>query len=85
MGLDDTVKDKMKGDMSLMERIALYIPGYRGYKEKNLRRSQGDRKEILYYSLPPPSVGYYIKFTISPVGIANSFLHTHYVFLKLTL
>ena len=40
MGLDDTVKDKMKGDMSLMERIALYIPGYRGYKEKNLRREQ---------------------------------------------
>ena len=40
MGLDDTVKDKMKGDMSLTERIALYIPGYRGYKEKNLRREQ---------------------------------------------
>ena len=38
MGLNDTVKDKMKGDMSLTERIALYIPGYRGYKEKNLRR-----------------------------------------------
>ncbi|MDY5678327.1 MAG: hypothetical protein SPF21_00005, partial [Candidatus Methanomethylophilaceae archaeon] len=40
MGLNDTVKDKMKGDMSLTERIALYIPGYRGYKEKNLRREQ---------------------------------------------
>ncbi len=40
MGLDNTVKDKMKGDMSLTERIALYIPGYRGYREKNLRREQ---------------------------------------------
>ena len=40
MALNDTVKAKMKSDMSLTERIALYIPGYRGYKEKNLRREQ---------------------------------------------
>lgn len=40
MALNDTVKDKMKSDMSLMERIALYVPGYRGYREKNLRREQ---------------------------------------------
>ena len=40
MALNDTVKDKMKSDMSLTERIALYIPGYRGYREKNLRREQ---------------------------------------------
>ena len=40
MALNDTVKDKMKSDMSLTERIALYIPGYRGYRAKNLRREQ---------------------------------------------
>lgn len=40
MALNDTVKDKMKSDMSLTERIALYIPGYKGYREKNLRREQ---------------------------------------------
>lgn len=40
--MDDTVKSEMKEKMSLMERIALYIPGYRGYREKNLRR-EADR------------------------------------------
>ena len=40
MTLDKEVKDKMKSDLSLTERIALYIPGYRGYREKNLRREQ---------------------------------------------
>lgn len=40
--MDETVKSEMKDKMSLMERIALYIPGYRGYREKNLRR-EADR------------------------------------------
>ena len=40
MGMEETVKDKMKSDMSLTERIALYIPLYRGYREKNLRREE---------------------------------------------
>ena len=40
MTLDETVKGEMKGELSLIERIALYIPGYRGYKERNLRREE---------------------------------------------
>lgn len=40
MTLDETVKDKMKSDLSLTERIALYIPIYKGYREKNLRREE---------------------------------------------
>lgn len=40
MTLDETVKNEMKGELSLIERIALYIPGYRGYREKNLRREE---------------------------------------------
>ena len=40
MSLDETVKKEMKSDMSLTERIALYIPFYKGYKEKNLRRDE---------------------------------------------
>ena len=40
MGVDETVKSEMKGELSLIERIALYIPGYRGYREKNLRREE---------------------------------------------
>jgi len=30
--------EKVKKEMGLMERILSYIPGYRGYKEKELRR-----------------------------------------------
>jgi uncharacterized coiled-coil DUF342 family protein len=30
--------DKVKGDRSLFERIAMYIPFYRGYRARNLRR-----------------------------------------------
>ena len=33
-----TVSDKVKGDRSLFERIAMYIPFYRGYRARNLRR-----------------------------------------------
>lgn len=40
MTLDETVKSEMKKDQSLIERIALYIPIYKGYKEKNLRREE---------------------------------------------
>ena len=40
MGIDETVRTEMKSELSLIERIALYIPGYRGYREKNLRREE---------------------------------------------
>ncbi|MGC8911019.1 MAG: hypothetical protein ACP5K8_03000 [Nitrososphaeria archaeon] len=30
--------DKIKGEQNLMERIISYVPGYHGYKEKELRR-----------------------------------------------
>ncbi len=30
--------DRVKREMGLLERVAGYIPGYRGYKEKELRR-----------------------------------------------
>lgn len=33
---------KVKGERSLLERIMGYVPGYRGYKEKELRR-ESDR------------------------------------------
>ena len=38
MSIDKTVSDKVKGDRSLFERIAMYIPFYRGYRARNLRR-----------------------------------------------
>src|SRR5215469_16722377 len=40
MSLDRTVEDQMKKNRSLIERIGLYIPIYRGYKDKNLRRDE---------------------------------------------
>lgn len=40
MPLDDTVGSQMKDNTSLVERIGLYIPIYKGYKEKNLRRDE---------------------------------------------
>ena len=40
MSLDTTVGNQMKKNQSLVERIGLYIPIYRGYKEKNLRRDE---------------------------------------------
>jgi len=30
--------DKVKGEQNLMEKITSYVPGYHGYKEKELRR-----------------------------------------------
>lgn len=40
MTIDDAVRKEMKGELSLFERIAMYIPLYRGYRERNLRREQ---------------------------------------------
>ena len=40
MTLDDTVKKEMKSELCATERIAMYIPIYRGYREKNLRRDE---------------------------------------------
>jgi len=40
MSLDKTVENQMNKNRSLVERIGLYIPIYRGYKEKNLRRDE---------------------------------------------
>lgn len=40
MSLDQKVQGKMAENRSLTERIALYIPIYRGYKQKNLRRDE---------------------------------------------
>ncbi|MEM1631945.1 MAG: hypothetical protein QXX83_07415 [Thermofilum sp.] len=48
------VLEKIKGKQSLSEKIASYIPGYRGYKEKELRR-EADRliREHLMRKLEP--------------------------------
>ena len=40
MGIEDGIKDKMKGELTITQRVAMYIPGYRGYREKNLRRDE---------------------------------------------
>jgi len=40
MSLEATVENQMKKNQSLVERIGLYVPIYRGYKEKNLRRDE---------------------------------------------
>lgn len=36
--MEDRYIEKVKDDRSLLERIAMVIPGFRGYKEKELRR-----------------------------------------------
>ena len=38
MTYGETVTDKAKSDRGLFERAAMYIPGYRGYRNKNIRR-----------------------------------------------
>ena len=38
--VESSVESAMARNRTLMERIALYIPGYRGYKQKNLRRDE---------------------------------------------
>jgi len=40
MTVDETVGNQIKKNQSLVERIGLYIPIYRGYKDKNLRRDE---------------------------------------------
>ena len=40
MAIDKTVENQMKKNQSLVERIGLYVPIYRGYKDKNLRRDE---------------------------------------------
>jgi hypothetical protein len=39
---DKNYLGKVRGEMSLLEKIMSYLPGYRGYKEKELRR-ESDR------------------------------------------
>jgi uncharacterized coiled-coil DUF342 family protein len=50
MTIDKAVSDKVKGGRSLFERITLYIPLYRGYRSKNLRRDV-DREVRMAVSL----------------------------------
>jgi hypothetical protein len=38
MSFDKTVSDKAKGDASIFQRISMYIPFYRGYRARNVRR-----------------------------------------------
>ena len=38
MGYDDTVMEASKENRGILERICLWIPGYRGYRQKNIRR-----------------------------------------------
>lgn len=38
MPYGETVTDKAKSDRGIFERAAMYIPGYRGYRNKNIRR-----------------------------------------------
>ncbi|MDR0522997.1 MAG: hypothetical protein LBG62_01035 [Candidatus Methanoplasma sp.] len=40
MGLEERVEGQMKGNMSLSEKIALHVPIYKGYRQKNLRRDE---------------------------------------------
>lgn len=38
MGYDDKVMEASKENRGILERISLWIPGYRGYRQKNIRR-----------------------------------------------
>lgn len=40
MPMEETVSELTEGTDSLIERIGLYLPIYRGYKEQNLRRDE---------------------------------------------
>jgi len=40
MSVDETIEAQMKKNQSLVERIGHYIPIYKGYKDKNLRRDE---------------------------------------------
>ncbi len=52
MSDNNDVLSKVQGQMSLPERIAAFVPGFRGYKEKELRR-ESDRliRNHLYMKL----------------------------------
>ncbi len=52
MSDNSDVLSKVKGQMSLPERIAAFVPGFRGYKEKEMRR-ESDRliRNHLYMKL----------------------------------
>src|SRR5271157_5876778 len=52
MSDNSDVLSKVKGQMSLPEKIAAFVPGFRGYKEKELRR-ESDRliRNHLYMKL----------------------------------
>jgi len=52
MGENNDVYSEVKGQMRLSERIAAFIPGFRGYKEKEIRR-ESDRlvRNHLYLKL----------------------------------
>lgn len=38
MGYDDTVMEASEENRGILERISLWIPGYRGYRQRNIRR-----------------------------------------------
>ena len=40
MAINDDIRNEMKADMTLTERICLYIPFYKGYRQRNLRRDE---------------------------------------------
>ena len=46
MSYGDTVIDKGISDRNLFERAAMYIPGYRGYRDKNIRREEIGRAHV---------------------------------------
>ena len=52
MSDDSDVLSKVQGQMNLPERIAAFVPGFRGYKEKEIRR-ESDRliRNQLYMKL----------------------------------
>ncbi|MGA3111593.1 MAG: hypothetical protein ABSE15_06110 [Candidatus Bathyarchaeia archaeon] len=52
MSDNNDVLSKVKGQMNLPERIAAFVPGFRGYKEKEIRR-ESDRliRNHLYMKL----------------------------------
>ena len=52
MSDNNDILSKVKGQMNLPERIAAFVPGFRGYKEKEIRR-ESDRliRNHLYMKL----------------------------------
>ncbi len=48
MTIDERIRSEIKDDMSIIERIKMYIPGYGGYRERNVARDadRAVRKEV---------------------------------------